>query len=107
MNQIPFLITTVATVVFMKRSNYGWVGSILTGVFASPLIYLCLFAIINLGVNISLGVLKVSEDALGTEAVYIGSTVLVIAIWLIAGFFMSQSIRAKTRIQPASSGQPM
>ncbi|CAA6680277.1 MULTISPECIES: hypothetical protein [unclassified Lentimonas] len=102
MNNIPFLITAIATVVFMKRSNYGWVGSILTGIFASPLIYICVFAIINLGVNLLLGILKVSEDVLSNETVIIGSTVLVITIWLIAGFFMSQSVRAKTK-----SNQPI
>jgi len=95
MNQIPFLITAIATVVFLKRSGYGWGGSILTGVIASPLLYLCLFAVVNLGVNILLGMLKVSESALSNETVFIGSTVLVITVWLTVGFFLSQSLRAK------------
>lgn len=96
MINIPILITTIATVVFMKRSHYSWAGSILTGIFASPLMHLFAFAIVTLGVNISLGIFNVSEEAVSGDTVYIASNAIMIAIWLIAGFFISQSLREKT-----------
>lgn len=95
MKEIPFLITSIATIAFMKRSGYSWMACILTGLLASPLLYIFLFAVINLSVNILLGVLKVSESSLSNETIFIGTTAFVIAIWIVFGFLLSKRMRTR------------
>ena len=100
-NNLIFAGFAISTAICMKRGGYAWLPAVLTGLL-SPVVYLILFAILLLPIQIAIGKLGISEQQLSNRTVEIVVSLAIVVAWIAGGLFLT---RRKTKPM-ASSTEP-